>query len=230
MAHLPIRKKPAPADALNLLPMATILAAGVLATLFWKAGQRPPEQALRDVAHAMPVLTAAKPAVSLEAVRAHVFTVDGRAWVAAPVPPVQFKAEELLPGGSQDGFGLVMNRERGLPEAEAKKNREIAVAQAREQNEAQRVAEKEMKETLLLRAKNEEEALVAMEAKDRAVQVAVTARARVVTLRGSVATFYLKAIAQTVVLAAPGVRGVRNDLAVSPPSPKALPLLVKGAR
>jgi hypothetical protein len=61
-------------------------------------------------------------------------------------------------------------------------------------------------------------------------KVAVTARARAVTLRGSVATFYLKAIAQTVVLAAPGVRGVRNDLAVSPASPKAPPLLVKGAQ
>jgi uncharacterized membrane protein YqiK len=57
-------------------------------------------------------------------------------------------------------------------EADAKKNKDIAISQAREQNEAQRVAEKEQKETLLLRAKNEEETLVANENKDRAVQVA----------------------------------------------------------
>lgn len=57
-------------------------------------------------------------------------------------------------------------------EADAKKQKDIAIAQAREQNEAQRVAEQELKQTLLLRAKNEEEALVANENKDRAVQVA----------------------------------------------------------
>jgi osmotically-inducible protein OsmY len=45
--------------------------------------------------------------------------------------------------------------------------------------------------------------------------VRVSVRDRSVTLRGRVPSYYLKQLAQSVVLAAPGVRGLRNELAVS---------------
>ncbi len=67
-------------------------------------------------------------------------------------------------------------------DAEAKKNKEIAVSQAREENEARRIAEQEHKQTLVLRHKNEEEALVANEAKERSVLVARQAKEREVAI------------------------------------------------
>jgi osmotically-inducible protein OsmY len=50
----------------------------------------------------------------------------------------------------------------------------------------------------------------------RAIQVAV--QARLVRLAGRVPSYYLKQVAQTTALAAPGAHQVRNDLDVGPPS------------
>ena len=44
--------------------------------------------------------------------------------------------------------------------------------------------------------------------------VRVSSRDRSVTLRGRVPSYYLKQLAQSVVLTAPGVRRLRNELAV----------------
>ena len=62
--------------------------------------------------------------------------------------------------------------EQKRSEAEARKNKEVAVAQAREQNEAVRVANEEHKRTALAQEKNAEETLVAQQARERAVLVA----------------------------------------------------------
>jgi osmotically-inducible protein OsmY len=45
--------------------------------------------------------------------------------------------------------------------------------------------------------------------------VRVSVRDRWVLLRGRVPSYYLKQLAQSVALAAPGTRGLRNELAVS---------------
>jgi hypothetical protein len=62
--------------------------------------------------------------------------------------------------------------EQKRAEAEAKKNKEIAISQSREQNEAARVASEEHKKTELIRQKNEEEVFIAAQVKERGVAVA----------------------------------------------------------
>ncbi|HTJ84654.1 MAG TPA: hypothetical protein VL400_23200, partial [Polyangiaceae bacterium] len=90
------------------------------------------------------------------------------------------RQKERMEMGSQNltSDEAIFKFEQRKAEAEAKKNREIAVAQAREENEARRISEEEQKKTLILRAKNEEEAMVANEGKERAVLVARQAKER----------------------------------------------------
>lgn len=96
----------------------------------------------------------------------------------------ELRQKERMELGSQNltSDEAIFRFEQRRAEAEAKKNKDIAVAQAREQNEAQRAAERELKETLLLRAKNDEESLVANEAKERAVLVAKQNKEREVAI------------------------------------------------
>lgn len=86
----------------------------------------------------------------------------------------ELKQKERMEIGAQNlkSDEAIYNFDQRRAEADAKKNKEIAVATAREQQEAQRVAEDEHKKTLLLRYRNEEEALVANEGKERAAEVA----------------------------------------------------------
>jgi len=90
------------------------------------------------------------------------------------------RQKERMELGSQNlnSDEAIFKFEQRKAEAEAKKNREIAVAQAREENEARRSSEDEIKRTLILRAKNEEEALVANESKERGILVARQAKER----------------------------------------------------
>lgn len=96
----------------------------------------------------------------------------------------ELRQKERMEVGSQNlkGDEAIFAFEQRRAEAEAKKNKEIAVAQAREENEARRSAELEMKQTLVLRHKNEEESLVANEAKERSVLVARQAKEREVAI------------------------------------------------
>lgn len=60
MAHLPVRKKQAPAAPMSLLPMAVVLAAGVLATALVDGARRGPVEVAHDlrtemVAQALPM-------------------------------------------------------------------------------------------------------------------------------------------------------------------------------
>jgi uncharacterized membrane protein YqiK len=100
--------------------------------------------------------------------------------VAQNVQTNELRQSERKQVGSQnlDADEAIFNFEKRRAEAEAKKNREIAVAQAREQNEAARVALDEEKKTQIVKHKNEEEALVAAEAKERGVAIAKLARTR----------------------------------------------------
>jgi uncharacterized membrane protein YqiK len=96
----------------------------------------------------------------------------------------ELRQKERMEVGSQNlkADEAIFAFEQRRAEAEAKKNKEIAVAQAREENEARRSAELEAKQTLVLRHKNEEEALVANEAKERSVLVARQAKEREVQI------------------------------------------------
>ncbi|MFN3202412.1 MAG: hypothetical protein ACE366_28695 [Bradymonadia bacterium] len=68
--------------------------------------------------------------------------------------------------------------EQQRADAEAKKNKEVAITQAREQNEALRVQQEEGKKTAIARNKAEEEVAISAEAKARSVAVAAKARER----------------------------------------------------
>ncbi|MFO0552719.1 MAG: hypothetical protein U0271_30285 [Polyangiaceae bacterium] len=96
----------------------------------------------------------------------------------------ELRQKERMEIGSQNlgSDEAIFRFEQRRSEAEAKKNREVAVAQAREENEARRIAEEEHKRTLIQRHKNEEEAAVANEAKERAVLVARQAKEREVAI------------------------------------------------
>lgn len=92
----------------------------------------------------------------------------------------ELRQKERMETGSQNltADEAIFRFEQRRAEAEAKKQKEIAIAQSREQNEAARVASEEQKKTLLVHHKNEEEALVASEAKGRGVAVAQKNRER----------------------------------------------------
>lgn len=92
----------------------------------------------------------------------------------------ELRQKERMEIGSQNlsADEAVFRFEQRRSEAEAKKNKEIAVAQAREQNEALRVASEEHKKTVLITTKNDEEALIAEQTKERGVAIAQKARER----------------------------------------------------
>ena len=92
----------------------------------------------------------------------------------------ELRQKERMEVGSQNltSDEAIFRFEQRRAEAEAKKQKEIAVAQAREQNEAARIASEEQKKTLIVHHRNEEEALVAAEAKQRGVAIAQKNRER----------------------------------------------------
>jgi uncharacterized membrane protein YqiK len=92
----------------------------------------------------------------------------------------ELRQKERMEMGSQNltADEAVFRFEQRRAEAEAKKEREIAVAKSREQNEALRISNEEAKRTELARLKNEEETLVATEIKSRGQGVAQKNRER----------------------------------------------------
>lgn len=92
----------------------------------------------------------------------------------------ELRQKERMETGSQNlaGDEALFRFEQKRKEAEARKDKEIAIAQAREQNEAHRVANEEAKRTLLAQEKNAEETLVAQQARERAVLVAMKNKER----------------------------------------------------
>lgn len=92
----------------------------------------------------------------------------------------ELRQKERMETGSQNltADEAVFRFEQRRSEAEAKKNKEVAVSQARESNEALRVASEEHKKTLLITTKNEEEAQIAAQNKERGVAIAQKARER----------------------------------------------------
>ncbi|MEI7892957.1 MAG: hypothetical protein WCI05_07690 [Myxococcales bacterium] len=92
----------------------------------------------------------------------------------------ELRQKERMEVGSQNltADEAVFKFEQRRSEAEAKKNREVAVAQSREQNEAMRIGSDEHKKTRIVEQKNEEESLIAGEAKARGVAVAQKNRER----------------------------------------------------
>ncbi len=86
----------------------------------------------------------------------------------------ELRQKERMEMGSQNlnADEAVFRFDQRRAEAEAKKNKDVAVAQAREQNEAQRIQNEEAKKTALLQQKNHEEVLVAEQAKERGVAIA----------------------------------------------------------
>jgi len=92
----------------------------------------------------------------------------------------ELRQKERMETGSQNltADEAVFRFEQRRSEAEAKKNKEVAVAQARESNEALRVASEEHKKTVLITTKNEEEAQIAEQNKERGVAIAQKARER----------------------------------------------------
>jgi uncharacterized membrane protein YqiK len=98
----------------------------------------------------------------------------------------ELRQKERMERGSQNLISdeAVFNFDRRRAEAEARKEREIAVVQSREQNEAIRIAEEEQKRTRLLREKNEEEAQIAAQNRERAVAVVEKAKQRDTSVEG----------------------------------------------
>jgi len=92
----------------------------------------------------------------------------------------ELRQKERMETGSQNlnADEAVFRFEQRRAEAEAKKNKEVAIAQSREQNEALRVASEEQKKTVLITTKNEEEAQIALQTKERGVAIAQKARER----------------------------------------------------
>ena len=92
----------------------------------------------------------------------------------------ELRQKERMETGSQNltADEAVFRFEQRRSEAEAKKNKEVAVSQARESNEALRVASEEHKKTVLITTKNEEEAQIAEQNKERGVAIAQKARER----------------------------------------------------
>ncbi len=96
----------------------------------------------------------------------------------------ELRQKERMEIGSQNlsADEALFRFEQRRAEAEAKKNKEIAVAKSREQNEALRVASDEKKKTTLITTKNDEESLVADQARERGVAIAEKNREREVAI------------------------------------------------
>ena len=92
----------------------------------------------------------------------------------------QLKQKERMELGKQNltGDEAIFRFEQARAEAEAKKNKEIAIASAREDNEAQRFRLEEEKRTHIERQRAEEAIQMAEQAKLRSVQVSEQGRVR----------------------------------------------------
>ena len=92
----------------------------------------------------------------------------------------QLKQRERMELGKQNltGDEAIFRFEQARAEAEAKKNKEVAIASAREDNEAQRFRLEEEKRTHIDRQRAEEAIQMAEQAKLRAVQVSEQGRVR----------------------------------------------------
>ena len=92
----------------------------------------------------------------------------------------ELRQKERMEIGSQNlaGDEALFRFEQKRAEAEARKNKEVAIAQSREQNEAARVANEEAKRTQLALEKNHEETLVAQQVRERGVLVAMKNKER----------------------------------------------------
>ncbi len=93
--------------------------------------------------------------------------------VAQNVKTNELRQRERMEMGSQNLVAdeALFRFEQKRSEAEARKNKDVAVSQAREQNEAQRTVNQEAKLTALAQEKNNEEVLVARQGRERAVAV-----------------------------------------------------------
>jgi hypothetical protein len=133
MAHLPIRKKPEPTQALHMMPMAVVLAVGVGVTFAFEWARKPPQ----EVAHAfkqevvqevVPLahrqldrLIETRIESRMQQAARRAFDVEGRTWVLASHPIVtDFKPEEMQFREEIDGWTLVANKLRGLPDMNPK--------------------------------------------------------------------------------------------------------------
>lgn len=118
MAQLRVRKKPEPARAgSTLVPMAVVLAAGLVTTFLAGNGtQRPADLAAELAPAASQTLLQAKAAAEPAAAPPRrVFEVEGRAWIVADHPPVTaFTAAEMVEVATVEGRTLMANRRRGL--------------------------------------------------------------------------------------------------------------------
>jgi uncharacterized membrane protein YqiK len=96
----------------------------------------------------------------------------------------ELRQRERMEVGSQNlaSDEAIFRFDQRRAEAEARKNKEIAIANSREQNEAARVASEEQKKTKLVEYKNEEEARIAAEVKERGVAVAQKNKEREVAI------------------------------------------------
>lgn len=92
----------------------------------------------------------------------------------------ELRQKERMEIGSQNlnADEAIFRFEQRRAEAEAKKQKEIAIAQAREQNEAHRIASDETKKTTIVRHQNEAEELIAEQAKQRGHAIAQKNRER----------------------------------------------------
>ncbi len=86
----------------------------------------------------------------------------------------ELRQKERMETGAQNlaADEALFRFEQKRAEAEARKDKEVAVTKSREQNEAARVANEEHKRTVLAQEKNAEETLVAQQGRERAVAVA----------------------------------------------------------
>ena len=99
---------------------------------------------------------------------------------SAAIDTNQLKQRQRMEVGKQDltAQEAMYRFEQAQAEAEAKKNKEVAVAQAREQNEANRFQLEEEKRTHIERQKAEELVQMAEQAKLRSIQVSEQGRIR----------------------------------------------------
>ena len=99
---------------------------------------------------------------------------------SAAIDTNQLKQRKAMEIGKQDltAREALYRFEQAQAEAEAKKNKEVAVAQAREENEASRFRLKEELETSVQRQRTDEAVQMAEQAKLRAVQVSEQGRIR----------------------------------------------------
>ena len=117
MAHIRIQPKAPPQSPRKTLaaavPIAVLLAAGLVTTLILESGRQAPSQAVSTVA---PAAGGAWEWLNRTWLGARPLEAGGRAWVLADHPPVAwFDEAEMAAVGTSGGWTLYANRARGLP-------------------------------------------------------------------------------------------------------------------